>query len=131
MTNTEISYMYRDAGNWKQFNTVVLLGKMSPENIELIFAILEDGNLFIPEQVGLEKLQDRWDKLYSDIDHVWHELNRDDIEIVDDLPTIDLTAQELVENFRRIKTNKGWYIARSDWLMWYHNDSNDENNEKK
>jgi hypothetical protein len=121
MANTQITYMYRDASNWKQFETVVLAGAMSQEDIDLIISKLEDGDLFIPEQVGLPRLQFRWPTLNED-DHVYHELKREDFEIVDLPPTLEITAKELVENFR----NVNWDILFSDWTLWSHGEI-DEN----
>lgn len=113
MANTQITYMYRDASNWKQFETVVLAGEMTPEEIDLILRRLEDGNLFLPEQVGLPRLQFRWPTLNED-DHVYHELTREDIEIVDLPPTIEMSAKELVENFRNVK----WDVVESVKTLW-------------
>lgn len=121
MANTQITYMYRDASNWKQFETVVLAGAMSQEDIDLIISKLEDGDLFIPEQVGLPRLQFRWPTLNED-DHVYHELKREDFEIVDLPPTLEITAKELVENFH----NVNWDILLSDWTLWSHGEI-DEN----
>lgn len=121
MANTQITYMYRDASNWKQFETVVLAGAMSQEDIDLIISKLEDGDLFIPEQVGLPRLQFRWPTLNED-DHVYHELKREDFKIVDLPPTLEITAKELVENFR----NVNWDILFSDWTLWSHGEI-DEN----
>lgn len=113
MANTQIEYMYRDASNWKQFETVVLAGEMSEEDINLIIGNLEFGDLFMPEQVGLPRLQFRWPTLNDD-DHVYHELKREDIKIVDLPPTIEMTAKELVENFR----NVDWDVRWSHWTLW-------------
>jgi hypothetical protein len=121
MANTQITYMYRDASNWKQFETVVLAGAMSQEDIDLIISKLEDGDLFIPEQVGLPRLQFRWPTLNED-DHVYHELKREDFKIVDLPPTLEITAKELVENFH----NVNWDILLSDWTLWSHGEI-DEN----
>lgn len=67
--NTEITYLYRDASNYKFLGAVVVEGK-------LLFADLEryliDGLWFIPEQVSMPPLvpiQRNMD------DHDWHEVN--------------------------------------------------------
>lgn len=113
MVNTEFTYLYRDASNWKQFETIILEGEMSTEDIDLIMSRLEDEDLFLPEQVGLQRLQHRWGKLNED-DHAYHELNREDIKIVDLPSTTPMTAKELVENFRTVS----WDIQRSVWTLW-------------
>jgi hypothetical protein len=120
MANTEFSYMYRDASNWKQFETVVLAGEISQQDIDLIMSKLEDGNLFIPEQVGLSSLQGKWPLLNND-DHIWHELRRDDLKIVDISPTISVTTKELVENFRNIS----WDVSAACWKICWDNDFED------
>ncbi len=113
MANTQITYMYRDASNWKEFETVILAGEMSQEDIDLIIGKLEDSNLFMPEQVGLPRLQLKWPTLNED-DHVYHELTREDFEIVDLPPTVEMTAKELVENFRTVE----WDIVASIKTLW-------------
>ncbi len=113
MPNTQITYMYRDASNWKQFETVILWGEMNDNDIETILSRLTDHNLFLPEQVGLPRLQHRWENLNED-DGIYHELKLEDFTKSDLEPTVDMTAQELVENFRKVE----WDIKRSIWTLW-------------
>lgn len=113
MANTQITYMYRDASNFKQFETVILRGEMSEEDISLIIGKLVDGTFFIPEQVGLPRLQFRWSSL-NNADHVYHELTREDITLTDLSPTIKITAKRLVDNFRHVK----WNIIKSHQALW-------------
>ena len=55
--NTEILYSYRDASNYKTHRYEILEGKINNEQIYAIISCLEDGELFIPSQVGLDDLQ--------------------------------------------------------------------------
>lgn len=41
--NTRISYLYRDAGNYKKHNEVVVPGTFTPEQIETITGCLDAG----------------------------------------------------------------------------------------
>lgn len=52
MKNTRISYLYRDASNYKQHNEVVVPGTFTQEQIEAIIGCLDAGEYFIPVQVG-------------------------------------------------------------------------------
>lgn len=49
-------YMYRDAGNFKAFGTVVLKGSMSQADQVMVRSRLSDGEFFIAEQVGVPPL---------------------------------------------------------------------------
>lgn len=74
MKNTKISYLYRDASNYKQWNEVVVEGAITEEQIDSIMGCLECGEYFIPKQVGLPET--RFGEVTSD-DHCWFELSRD------------------------------------------------------
>ncbi|USN14519.1 hypothetical protein DOMOVOI_00440 [Brevundimonas phage vB_BpoS-Domovoi] len=77
--NTCVSYMYRDAANYKEHLEVVLDGAMSLEQACAIDALLTgDGEDFLPGLVGLEAADWSSDGAgghYKD-DHPWHELTR-------------------------------------------------------
>lgn len=113
MANTQFTYLYRDAGNWKQFETIILEGEMSAKDIDMIMSKLESDGFFLPEQVGLPRLQNRWEVPNND-DHIWHELSRGDIEIVDLPATTTMTSANLVARFRRVKT---WNVKRALKLL--------------
>ena len=114
MANTSFSYTYRDAGNWKQVETIILKGEISTQDVNMILSKLEYEDLFLPEQVGLPRLQFRWDKLNDD-DHIWHELMGKDIMLVDLPANVTMTSQELVENFQKLQD---WDVQRSFWTLW-------------
>jgi hypothetical protein len=69
-------YMYRDAGNFKAFGTVILEGSLSAADQVLIRSRLSGGEFFIAEQVGVPTLYQelyRWSGGPTDLDHCWHE----------------------------------------------------------
>jgi hypothetical protein len=101
--NTLISYMYRDASNYKAHGEEVLQGTLTSEQKEAIIAKLEGGENFIPDQVGLEEVQEQLTSFPSEDDHVWHELNEDDITDTQQDPTIQLTAEQLYQNFMAVE----------------------------
>lgn len=94
--NTLFNYLYRDGGNWKQPNMVVLNGCLSQEQKETILDCLNEGEYFIPSQVGLPEKRF---KEQTDLDHCWFELCEDDFEETAAEPTVDITPEELVKAF--------------------------------
>ena len=97
--NTKISYLYRDASNYKTFNEVVINGILSLDDIEPYF---KDGTFFIPSEVGLSDLQNN---PFTSDDHIWHEI--DEIKPTVELPTVQLNAPEFIEKFKKALSN-GW-----------------------
>lgn len=96
MKNTKISYLYRDASNYKKWNEAVLEGVITDDQIDSIIGCLECGEYFIPKQVGLPET--RFEKVTSD-DHCWFELNRDSFALTDEEADIDMDVGELVRAF--------------------------------
>ena len=75
--NICMEYLYRDAGNYKQWGAVVVPNApsaMSLDDIEASArAVLIDGSWFVAADAGLPDLRsDTWDE---DLDHDWHELH--------------------------------------------------------
>jgi hypothetical protein len=99
--NTRVEYVYRDADNYKQFASVVLMGEITPEERARIAAGLDGSECFIPSQVGLEDLQPRMPFFPNpDSDHVWHELDTSlGITLVDYPPTEDLDVHVFASKF--------------------------------
>ena len=82
--NTKISYLYRDADNYKKVNECVFAGALTAEQICAIKDCCDMGEYFIPSQVGLpERRFDRYDPA----------------------PTVALTAAELVNRFEECRNN--------------------------
>ena len=55
--NTKISYLYRDAGNYKRYNECIIAGALSAKQIRAILDCCDMGEYFIPRQVGLPALR--------------------------------------------------------------------------
>lgn len=108
-TNTLISWMYRDASNYKACREQVLEGSLTSEEKDEIRNALEDGLYFVPGQIGLDDLQDDFGGCESywdpDQDHVYHELTG--LEDTGQEANRGLTARELLDAFRRA-ASKGW-----------------------
>ncbi|MCR4343114.1 MAG: hypothetical protein NUV40_04465, partial [Patescibacteria group bacterium] len=52
--HTSITYQYRDASNYKEFDTVIISGLLSLNGIE---EYLYEKEYFIPSEIGLKDLQ--------------------------------------------------------------------------
>lgn len=102
MENTRISYLYRDAGNYKQHNEVIVPGTFTPEQIEAIIGCLDAGEYFIPFQIGFP--EERCGSITED-DHCWFELCEVGFEATDAEANIDMTPDEVVAKFLKAKGN--------------------------
>ena len=110
--HTRISYLYRDASNYKAVGEVVVAGRIVFPQLS---RYLDGGEFFIPQQVGLEPLQHHL-IAYSrgranHDDHVWHELWPADFEPTDTEPSETISARELIAAFARAHRD-GWAVAR-------------------
>ena len=99
--NTKISYLYRDADNYKMRHEVVIAGSMSEEQGKAIEDSLDEGVYFIPSQVGLP--DDRFGSVTA-ADHPWFEWVG--VEPTADRPTLHVTAEELTAKF--VDAANGW-----------------------
>ena len=99
--NTKISYLYRDADNYKMRHEVVIAGSMSEEQEKAIEDSLDEGVYFIPPQVGLP--DDRFGSV-TEADHPWFEWVG--VEPTADRPTLHVTAEELTAKF--VDAANGW-----------------------
>jgi hypothetical protein len=100
---TRVSYLYRDAGNYKQYGDFDVIGDFDAEAIE---PLLIDGEFFIPEHVGIPSLVPIGK---NDDDHDLHAF--DGHERIDDSDASPHAIEfgELFERFRVQKsTNKRW-----------------------
>lgn len=98
--NTRISYLYRDASNYKKYNEVVVEGVFTEDQIRTIISCLNDGEYFIPRQIGFPEV--RFGKITED-DHCWFELCEEDFEEVELGSTINLLPDEIVRRFESAK----------------------------
>ena len=100
--NTIINYMYRDADNYKVSEEAIVSGPLPAWAFEKVKESLDDGQFFIPSQVGLRDLQGElqgWDSEDHDTDHCWHELC--EIGHTDREPTAEMTAREFYEKMTK------------------------------
>lgn len=102
MEHTRISYLYRDASNYKRHNEVIVPGILTAEQIETIIGCLDAGEYFIPIQIGFPEI--RFDNITKD-DHCWFELCRDGFEATDEEANIDMSPDEVVAKFLEAKGN--------------------------
>jgi hypothetical protein len=101
--NTYLCYQYRDASNYKTDIEFVLSGSVGCDDLQ---DCLDDGEYFIPSQVGLPDIQDQMSGEFpTDDDHVWHELLT--AEPTDAAPTWHMSAREILALFKRAATD-GW-----------------------
>lgn len=114
--NTRITYLYRDADNYKMPNEVVIIGTFTDEEIDEIMSICDQGEYFIPRQVGLP--EERFEKLDPQSDHCWFELSRDDFETTDDYCSEPIAAEEVLAAFRRVR-DTGWDDLDTSWMDGY------------
>ena len=89
--NTQLEYMYRDEGNYKQWKTVILCGKMTKKEFEELMSLCDPDGNFIPEAVGLPF---DFENAYLPFAEL-HSFN-ETIET----PTTDLSVEDLMKNFR-------------------------------
>jgi hypothetical protein len=101
MKNTRITYLYRDACNYKSWGEEIIRGKLTKEQLT---PNLIDGEFFIPGEVGLPKLQP---ELLTEEDHDLHTI--ESLEETADTPTINLSSDELLKAFERASA-KEWEL---------------------
>jgi hypothetical protein len=73
MANIEFSYLYRDAGNYKNFNSIVFanINNVNIDSLEqLIRSKLIEGNWFYADQWLMPDLHFH---TWNNFDHDWHE----------------------------------------------------------
>ena len=103
---TAFDYMYRDAGNFKAFGTVILEGRVCAADRRLIRSRLSSGEFFIAEQIDVPPLYGelyRWSGGIIKSDHCWHEFIgfREIAEQPEHYPAG--TATEFVGRFAAVK----------------------------
>lgn len=126
MMNTKISYMYRDADNYKAYRHEVLRGTLTAAQIAFLFDKAGEGNIegFIPSQVGLPDLQVElmsYDSAYGEegydpfgaggSDHVWHEITK--IEQINEEVTTKVSAGQFFKAFAAA-AKKGWDVQAAE-----------------
>jgi len=106
--NSKFGYMYRDASNYKQFGHSIFSGEFTPQDIDSVIGNLHEGDFFIPEDVGLQSLQEKFESVSID-DHPWHEIDfrtcteRSPFELTSEDPTDARNVHEFAEGFAKAK----------------------------
>lgn len=116
MVWTVFDYLYRDAYNHKAFGKVAFGGSASSDAWERAFQKLDDGSLFIAEQIGLPALCGqlfRWSGgRPTDADHCWHEFVSVSVIEEGDLPPAVLRLGEAKAFVELLSCIEEWDI----WL---------------
>ena len=99
--NTKIGYLYRDADNYKIWNTCIVKGTLTEAEQREIRSCCDSGEYFYPHEVGLP--EEKYEG--TDADVPWLELVG--FEQTSQKPDVDLTAKELLERFREKKGHWG------------------------
>lgn len=69
-------YLYRDAGNWKTYERLLLAGTYAPALRDELLSLLDGDQIFVAEQVGIPPLHDKHHAVYGcgcGFDHAFHE----------------------------------------------------------
>lgn len=112
--NTRISYLYRDAANYKVHNACVIRGEVTEEQIAVIANSLMDREYFKPSMVGLPETTfvDLGYRAYDDDPDFFELGSNGDLSgsfEETDLPfDVDMTGQELAERFVAAQ-EMGWH----------------------
>ena len=99
MKNTCIEYLYRDSGNFKTPNKVIIPGIMTREQKDRIMASLITGTYFLQEKVGMPERKDTGDDDGPD----WFELTEDGITQTDETENLDVTPDILARRFDKCR----------------------------
>lgn len=103
-----IDYLYRDAANFKQWNTAFTKGYLSEEQINQILSTLDENLYFIPSMVGLPENRISGEPDYE-LDHIWFELEKTGFSY--EKPAnqiITCSSAELLDEFKKA-SNEGWH----------------------
>lgn len=115
--NTRVDYLYRDGSNYKMHSCEVVRGVITPEQIEKIKNSLIDGEYFYPSEVGLP--ENRFDDSYAD-DPDWFEMSCEgNFTETTESPTVNITVDQLVENFRKMAVAHGGTEESGDNSFYY------------
>lgn len=75
---TQFHYLYRDAGNFKVFGSVILKGKLNEVERSTVFDAMDEDGRFVAEQIGLPVLYESLHQYTdgpSDVDVCTHEFS--------------------------------------------------------
>lgn len=104
--NTQITYMYRDAANYKTIYEIVVEGRINDKQKEAILNACDSRTYFIPRAIGLDGGLTEMDTDYDpDLDHPWCELTEDSFSLTRKAADSGFTIEELVEAFKNTRTH--------------------------
>ena len=107
---TKVVYQYRDASNFKVQNNCVINGRLSFEQMVRIKECCQDGEYFIPSEIGLP--EERFSS-YTEDDHPFFELLS--FEDTDRPAEVTMTPDELVRKFERCKDQ--WDMLGENYMF--------------
>lgn len=110
--NTKITYLYRDACNYKQPNEVIVNGHITEEQKQKIINCLDSREYFIPRQVEFPEI--RFGNIDLETDTCWFELDKSSFEDTSEEPTLDMTPEEVVKQFEAAKCH--WDDTDQSWM---------------
>jgi len=96
--NLKFEYLYRDAGNYKQFGCVILKNpsKIDPElATKQIRPYLIDGEFFYPDKIQVPYIEKY--EFDPEMDHNWYEFEK--FSLTDEKPTESINAQSFLDRF--------------------------------
>lgn len=123
--NTKITYLYRDADNYKQFNEVIVNGCLTEEQKQKIINCLESREYFIPRQVDFP--ESRFGKIDLERDTCWFELDESSFKDTSEEQTLDMTPEDVVKQFEAAADN--WDDTDMSWMDYYDTDDDDADDE--
>lgn len=94
----KFNYLYRDAGNYKLFDSIIFANNdsMNLEYIELIISKnLIEGDYFVPEKWNVPRLS--FGNYSPELDHDYHEF--ESIELTDEIPSGTYDISEFLVTF--------------------------------
>ncbi|MEN3110627.1 hypothetical protein ACFONG_02100 [Uliginosibacterium paludis] len=110
-------YIYRDAGNFKAWGELLLEGRLTTEEVARLTARLEQGELFIAEQIGVPTLyQELWRQCQcepsDELDQVWHEFSELRVATQEDRARLKLWGSA-VRLLAQLEQLGAWDVTRS------------------
>lgn len=119
--NTKITYLYRDADNYKQLNEVIVNGRLTEEQKRKIISCLDSKEYFIPHQVDFP--ESRFGKIDLERDTCWFELDESSFKDTSEEQTLDMTPEDVVKQFEAAAGN--WDDTDMSWMDYYDVDDDD------
>lgn len=100
--NTKIDYLYRDKYNYKSYQTVVLNGLLTNDQITEILQSLPDHAYFIPEYLDFPS--DRNWGFDPQVDDAFWEMDKNSFSETTAKPTIECTPDDIVKRFCELES---------------------------